>query len=138
MKRSTFAIRPNRHQQGASLITAVFLITTVAAIGALMARLSSTTAITSAHEILSARALYAAETGVDWAAFQIRTGVNTDCVQASGERSVGTDARFSVAVSCDFDGGPGRRAYRFVSTGAAGGTTGDPRVQREITVQFMP
>lgn len=118
-----------RRAQGAVLITAIFLITTMAVVGVVLTRISTTSTISSALEYKSAVALYAAESGIDRAAYEIQFN-NTDCSQTFNG-SV-KQASFSVSVSCLMDLGVGSRVYEVVSTGTAGTS------QRTITVQFMP
>jgi hypothetical protein len=127
-------------QKGASLIAAIFVITALAALGGLMTQLLVLESEQSINEWYSAQALYAAESGVDWAAYQIESGAyGTACPYSSGSQDVvSNQAWFSVQVTaCDVDIG-GQRLYRIESTGTAGGTTGNPRAQRRITVQYMP
>lgn len=129
-----------KNQRGASLIAAIFVITALAALGGLMTQLLVLESEQTVNEWYSAQALYAAESGVDWAAYQIESGTyGTACPYSSGTQDVITNqAWFSVQVTgCNVDVG-GRRLYRIQSTGTAGGTSGSPRAQRRVTVQYMP
>lgn len=123
-------------QRGASLITAVFLITAMAVIGAVMVRLSVNTHVTTTEEWLSAQALYAAESGIDWAAYKIGDGTIGCAGSDSGDVDVG-DAWFHVTTGACVAVG-GREVYAITSVGYAGGAPGNAAVQRRIVVQFMP
>ncbi|QEP42881.1 hypothetical protein D5085_06940 [Ectothiorhodospiraceae bacterium BW-2] len=135
-----------KQQQGASLISAIFLITVMAFLGILMTQMTIHGNVVTINELQSARALLAAESGIDWALY--------DITQNSGDGTTGSavaldsgnatiwfktevtqyviDAGNDIcnSASCDF--------YVIKSTGMAGGTTGNPEVQRMLTIQFMP
>ncbi len=120
-------------QRGASLVMAIFLITALAALGGLLTQLLVLGSEETINEWYSAQALYAAESGMEWAARDIRGG-------GSGNISNGvvlTDrAWMSTSVSAVNVGG--RTLYTITSTGSAGGVVTAPRAQRRIVVQFMP
>lgn len=127
----------NQRQKGASLITAVFLITALALLAALMTRLMVLGSTETINEWYSAQSLYAAESGVDWAAFQIATGAYTNaCPYNSGSQTVTANTSFSLTVTgCEIPIG-GRRLYQITSTGTTVAAFGP--VQRRLVVQFMP
>lgn len=124
---------PAAHQRGASLVMAIFLITALAALGGLLTQLLVLGSEETINEWYSAQALYAAESGVEWAARDIRAG-------GSGSISNGvvlTDrAWMTSSVSAVSVGG--RTLYTITSIGSAGGLVTAPRAQRRIVVQFMP
>ncbi len=127
------AVGPAARQRGASLVMAIFLITALAALGGLLTQLLVLGSEETINEWYSAQALYAAESGVEWAARDIRAG-------GSGSISNGvvlTDrAWMTTSVSAVNIGG--RTLYHITSTGSAGGLVSAPRAQRRIVVQFMP
>ncbi len=127
------AVGPAARQRGASLVMAIFLITALAALGGLLTQLLVLGSEETINEWYSAQALYAAESGVEWAARDIRAG-------GSGSISNGvvlTDrAWMTTSVSAVSIGG--RMLYTITSTGSAGGVVSAPRAQRRIVVQFMP
>lgn len=127
----------HQRQKGASLITAVFLITALALLAALMTRLMVLGSTETINEWYSAQSLYAAESGVDWAAFQIATNTYTNgCPYYSGSRTVTANTSFSVTVTgCEIAIG-GRQLYQITSTGTTVAAFG--QVQRRLVVQFMP
>ncbi len=117
-------------QRGAALIAVIFVITALAALGGLMTQLLVLGSVETIDEWYSSQALYAAESGVEWSVYN--NG-------ASGaEQPVITDSVwFDVSVTTTNFGG-GKILYIITSTGKAGGTSGNPRTQRQIVVQYMP
>ena len=125
-------MRNLKKQSGLSLITAVFLITGLALLAALMTRLMVMQSEETLNEWYSAQALYAAETGIDWAANDLSNGGGGITVNTA----INPESRVTTAISSVTSGS--RTLYTITSTGAAGGTVANPRVQRQIVVQFMP
>jgi len=120
-------------QRGASLVMAIFLITALAALGGLLTQLLVLGSEETINEWYSAQALYAAESGVEWAARDISAG-------GSGGISNGvvlTDQAWMTTTVSPVSIG-GRTLYTITSTGSAGGLVSAPRAQRRIVVQFMP
>ncbi|HCI12631.1 MAG: hypothetical protein A2063_08630 [Gallionellales bacterium GWA2_60_142] len=58
-------------QRGFSLISAIFLLVVIAALGAFAVTLSTTQHQSAALDVMGSRAYHAARTGVEWAAFQV-------------------------------------------------------------------
>jgi len=120
-------------QRGASLVMAIFLITALAALGGLLTQLLVLGSEETINEWYSAQALYAAESGVEWAAQDISAG-------GAGSISNGvvlTDQAWMTTTVSPVSIG-GRTLYTITSTGSAGGLVSAPRTQRRIVVQFMP
>lgn len=69
--RSTSAISPERRTAGFTLVSVLFIVVVLAALGAAITRVSTREHLGSAAEIESARALQAARAGLEWAAFQV-------------------------------------------------------------------
>ncbi len=120
-------------QRGASLVMAIFLITALAALGGLLTQLLVLGSEETINEWYSAQALYAAESGVAWAARDISAG-------GSGGISNGVVLmdRVWMTTSVSTVSIGGRTLYNITSTGSAGGVVSAPRAQRRIVVQFMP
>lgn len=70
----------NAVQKGFSLVTAIFLLVVVAMLGTFMVTISTTQQQTSLLSVLSSRALYAADSGMEWS---IATVLATDTCFAS-------------------------------------------------------
>jgi len=122
-------------QRGAALIAAIFVITALAALGGLMTQMLVLGSEETIDEWYSSQALYAAESGVDWAIWDLtvngNTGATTNSVVVSGQAWMTTSVSV-VAINST------RNLYTITSTGTAGGTATNPRVQRQIVVQYMP
>jgi len=122
-------------QQGAALIAAIFVITALAALGALMTQMLVLGSEESIDEWYSSQALYAAESGVDWAIWDLTvnggTGVSTNNTLSSGQVWITTTVNTLTINGSN-------NVYTITSTGTAGGTSGSPRAQRQIVVQYMP
>jgi len=71
-------------QSGMSLIGAIFIMVTLSAIGVYMLSLNAMQHTTTSLSLQSSRALYAAESGVEWVAWYVRTSANKDNCPASG------------------------------------------------------
>jgi MSHA biogenesis protein MshP len=63
-----------RRSSGAALITALFLVGVLAAIGIAMSRLSNVEHDTRTKAVLSAKVYYGAKAGLDWAIQQVIAG----------------------------------------------------------------
>lgn len=122
--------RPGR-EHGAALIAAIFIITSLAALGGFMSQMLAMGSEETLNEWYSSQALYAAESGVDWSVYNNGSATVLD-------QTVVTDrVWFEVEVtSRSFAGG--KTLYIISSTGKAGGTAASPRAQRKIVVQYMP
>jgi MSHA biogenesis protein MshP len=135
-----------KHKQlGVSLVTAIFILVVLAALGAAMARFSSVQHITSALDVQGSRAYQAARAGVEWAAYQaINNSTNFPCATAGSSANTLTIPSmpgFTVDVTCTSysttEGGKGITSYGINSKGYAGGAPGDPDyVERDITVNI--
>lgn len=127
--------------RGASLIAAVFLITVLAFLGLLMTRLTIHGTVVTLNELLSSRALLAAESGIEWAVYDIihntgGTGIQSTPVALESSSSVW----FKVDVKehiIDKGGANESSYYVITSTGMAGGSSANPVVQRVLSIQFM-
>lgn len=123
-----------RQQTGVSIIAAIFLITGLALLGALMTRMTSIGNTAVINEWYSAQALYSAESGTDWAAYDIIHGGNGEITNAI---MIADRAWFTTAIPPPLTIGD-KRLYTITSTGTAGVDVAAPSVQRQIEVQFLP
>jgi hypothetical protein len=118
------------------MITAVFLITALAVLGAMMTRMITLGSKESVSEWYSAQALYAAESGVDWAARYIED--NNSCAPLTTSDRVVVSGRswFDIDISCaQVDA---LLLYTITSTGKAGGSAVSPVSQRQLQVVYSP
>ena len=122
-------------QRGAALIAAIFVITALAALGALMTQLLVLGSEETIDEWYSAQALYAAESGVEWAIWDLTvnggTGVTTNSTVVSGEAWMSTTVNTLTINGTN-------NVYTITSTGTVGGSSATPRTQRQIVVRYMP
>ncbi len=89
-----------RTQTGFSIITAIFLIVVLAALGAFAVSMSRVQQMSAAFDELGARAYLAAQAGIDWGAWQVLRGAGT-CAAATGSPALpGSLALFTVTVTC--------------------------------------
>jgi MSHA biogenesis protein MshP len=128
--------RISRHS-GFSLITAIFLVTVVAILGVFMVTIGSVQQQTSSFSLLSSRALYAADSGMQWAIRRITrdgvAGVNCPAAPATGQVSFtlsgGAISGYDVTVTCsvqNFTENPvNYNVYNLISH-ASRGTLGSP------------
>lgn len=120
-------------QRGFSLISAIFLLVVIAALGTFTLTLSTTQQQSSALDVLGSRAYQASRSGIEWAAYQVTQnsavpgGFAQNCLAVSPGASqvqalpalAGTLSVFNVSVAC------GATAHNDViaATGAAGTVT---------------
>jgi len=122
-------------QRGAALIAAIFVITALAALGGLMTQMLVLGSKETIDEWYSSQALYAAESGVDWAIWDLTvnggTGAITNGAVLSGQVWMTTTVNTLTINGAS-------NVHTITSTGTAGGTSASPRTQRQIIVQYMP
>ncbi|MBF0218515.1 MAG: hypothetical protein HQL49_03165 [Gammaproteobacteria bacterium] len=73
-------VSATKKARGASLISAIFLITALASLGALMSKLTIFSTRTTLQDYYAAQAFAAANSGLEWAGWCIETKANSsDC-----------------------------------------------------------
>lgn len=136
-------------QRGFSLVTAIFLLVVLSALGAMMMTFFTAQQQSSALDVMGTRAYQAARAGIEWGAFQvIQSGVaggafaagclpgpSTSTAPAMG----GTLAQFNVSVTCtaasSVEAGATLTVYNLTAMATAGGAPGQPDyVERVINV----
>ncbi|MDP2810864.1 MAG: hypothetical protein Q8O34_12015 [Rhodocyclaceae bacterium] len=127
---------------GFAIVSAIFLLVILAALGAFMMTLSNTQHLTSAQDLQGSRAYRAARTGVEWAAAILCNGANcasplTDCPAASTTLDTTPDG-FTVTVACTRntydEGGTNRHIFWITSSAIAGGSPGGiGYTERQVT-----
>lgn len=126
----------HKMQRGFSLVSAIFLLVVIAALGAFAVTLSTTQQQGAALDVLGARAYHAARAGIDWGAYQILR--NNSCVASQPLASLpNTLAGFSVNVGCastaHSEAGATVTVYQLTSTATQGAATTPDYVERQIT-----
>jgi len=123
--------RSLRRARGFALILAVFLIVTLAAVGAYMLTVSNVQVETGVMDEQGARAYQAARAGIEWGAYQVLqnaggTFATTNCVAGTGgaaqDVAPSALAPLHAQVTCQVFGpeteaGSPVRTYRITSTG---------------------
>ena len=100
-----------RGQRGFTMVSALFILVVLAALGAALAQISLRQQLGSAIDIESARALQAARGGLEWAAFEVLRNpappaAAPGCFGSSSFALAGL-AGFTVTVSCTRTPGSG-------------------------------
>lgn len=130
-----------RNARGFALVLAVFLIVSLAAIGAYLVSVSNVQVESGTKDELGARAYQASRAGLEWGAYRVLRDVN--CTPGPIVITFGTPqlAGFQAEVTCeDFgpetEGGGTVNTFRIVSTGCnlspCSGAPGPTYVNRQL------
>lgn len=87
-----------RRQQGFALVGAIFILVSLAGVGAAMLNISAAHQATSTFALLGSRAYHAARSGTEWAVYDAVT--NGGCPAATFSLNEGATAGFDVQVTC--------------------------------------
>ena len=124
-------------QRGFSLVSAIFLLVVIAALGTFAVTLSTTQQQSAALDVLGARAYQAARAGIEWGAYQALR--SSSCSAPTTLAALpGTLANFTVTVQCSStaasEAGTAITIYQLTST-ATQGTPATPNyVERQMSV----
>jgi len=107
-------------QRGFSIVTAIFLIVVLAALGAFAVSMFRVQQTTAAFDELGTRAYQAAQSGIEWGAWQVLRGPGT-CAAATGNLALpGSLVLFTVTVNCTstahFEAGNAVTIYQLTAT----------------------
>lgn len=124
-------------QGGFAIVSAIFLLVVLAALGAFMLTFSNTQQLTSAQDVQGSRAYWAAKGGVQWAAGVIASTCPPACPPACPPGQPAFTDGFTVSVTCTSntyqEGVTNRTIFWVTSTASAGGTVGNTAyVERQI------
>jgi sugar phosphate permease len=111
------------------------VITALAALGGVMTQMLVLGSEETIDEWYSSQALYAAESGIEWAVWDLT--VNGGSGVTSNSTVVSNRAWMTTTVNTVIIDGT-NNLYIITSTGTAGGTAGSPRTQRQLSVQYSP
>lgn len=130
-----------KHLRGFAILSAIFILVVLAALGAFILSISSSQQIGSALDVQGARAYQAARAGIEWGLYrQLQEG---SCTTASFTPTAATLAGFTVSVACvatpDGNGGP--TVYEITSTACSQSpcpstAPGNLYIERRLTVTF--
>ena len=125
-------------QTGFAIVSAIFLLVVLAALGGFMLTFSSVQQTTVGQDVLGVRAYQAARTGIEWGAYQIVNG-GPSCVASTTLGALNADlAPYTVVVTCTTftpanENGAAVTMYQITST-ATRGAVGTPLyVERRLT-----
>ena len=108
-----------RRQQGFTLVTAIFIIVVVSALALFMVTIASVQRSTSTFSIVGPRALFAAQSGMEWGVHAVLSGGG--CFAPA---SLPAPGGFSVAVSCSatavVEGGASYNVYALTAAASSG------------------
>jgi MSHA biogenesis protein MshP len=125
---------------GGALITAIFLIVVLTALGVAVSKLSNITQDTATKANLSAKVYYGAKAGVEWG-IQQAIAAGWDCTAAGTPAMSGALSDVAVTVACTRSThGLGNLVYYITSratTGTVGGINYAER-RMEATVSNIP
>ena len=127
----------SRFDRGFSLVSAIFLLVVIAALGTFAVTLSTTQQQSAALDVLGSRAYQAARAGIEWGAYQAL--INASCTNQALTGLPSTLSGFTVNVTCTAypsynEAGTTINMYLLNST-ATQGTAGTPNyVERQMTV----
>ncbi len=144
-------------QRGFALVTAIFLLVVLAALGAFMVTMSTVQHTTSAQDVQGSRAYQAARAGIEWGVYQVMNPENTNppatnpqvtpfnpqynCANATPTAPNilalgGTLSGFTVAVACvrtiHDEGGSRISVYALTSTAMSGAAGGSSYIERQL------
>jgi len=142
-------------QRGFAIVSAIFLLVVLAALGAFMLTMSAVQHTTSAQDVQGSRAYQAARAGIEWGVYQVLAPENTNpaaspfnpqynCantpysfIAGTATALGGTLSGFTVTVTCVRDqadeGGNRISTYQLVSTARAGAVGSANYVERQLT-----
>lgn len=133
-------LRPLSSERGFSLVSAIFLLVVIAALGAFAVTLSTTQQQSAALDVQGARAYQAARAGIEWGAYQVLR--NSSCIASSPLAALpNTLAGFTGTVECSSsgpitEGGVTVTIFQLTSTAWQGAAATPSYVQRQISVSI--
>lgn len=89
-----------RANSGFSLITAIFILVIVATLAVFMVTIGTVQQQTSVLSILSTRALFAADSGVQWAIHSVLTNSNCSAFPANYVLNGGSSNGYQIKATC--------------------------------------
>jgi MSHA biogenesis protein MshP len=130
-------------QRGFSLVSAIFLLVVIAALGTFAVTLSTTQQQSAALDVLGARAYQASRAGIEWGAYQaingaIACGTFAAPISTTVTLPGTTLQNFTVTVDCGTAAASEANAtitmYQLTSTAKQGAVTTPNYVERQMSV----
>ncbi len=140
-------------QQGFSLISAIFILIVLAALGAYMVTIGGTNRATTSAAMQGARAYQAARSGIEWAVYLVLTASDKDTARTNCDTTINGNNftlnvtglnGFTINTLCGYtrhsqQGTDNVTVYTITSTATSGGSYGDiDFVQRRISATISP
>lgn len=138
-------------QRGFSLVSAIFLLVILSALGVFMLSISTIQQTTSTQDMQGSHAYQAAKAGLEWGAYQVMNPENMNPPAGGVARYVcaastvlpafgGSLSRFTVTVACtsnDFvESGNNVRVYQLTSTATLGTVATTSYIERRLTASI--
>lgn len=130
-------------QHGFSLVSAIFLLVVIAALGTFAVTLSTTQQQSAALDVMGARAYQAARAGIEWGMYQALRGGGVCAGTLPVGTLPGTLSGFEVTVTClptlhnDTGAVSGVvTVYNLTSSAKQGAVTTPNYIERQIDVSF--
>ena len=91
-----------KHQKGVNLVSVIFLLVVISAVGLFMVTIGNVQQQTSTLSVLSSRAVYAAESGMQWAIHSVLATNN--CAAFTGDFTLSgpLSSNFTISPTCSF------------------------------------
>jgi MSHA biogenesis protein MshP len=136
-------------ESGFSLVSAIFLLVIIAALGVFMLSLSTMSQTSSAQDLQGSKAYQAANAGIEWGTFLVMTPENTSFNLGAAQAPyacaapltmpalAGALQGFNVTVSCamssTIEGGNTLRVYQITALATWGALNSPQYIERSIT-----
>jgi MSHA biogenesis protein MshP len=121
----TFSMSPSprqTRQRGIGVVAAIVVLVMLASLGAAVMRMTWTQQLTSAQDIMTARALQTANAGVEWGMYQALKGTWAGAACTGSQTlDLSGSSGFKVTVTCTTQATP----YNEGQTESGGGVTSD-------------
>ncbi len=126
---------PSNRQPGFALVSAIFLVVVLAALGGFMLTFSNAQHMGATLDLQGAKAYQAARAGIDWGAYQILQGGNPSC--AGAPSLGGALSTFNLTVACTAfgpytEGANTFHLYQITATAHSGTLGSTTDVERQI------
>ena len=144
-----FESRAAVKERGFSLVSAIFLLVVLAALGIFMLSIYTTQRTVATQDVRGVLAYQAAKTGIEWATYQILTPENAAVVNTvfagctngmTPPAPQGALSGFVISVDCQLstatEAGNTIRVYQLSSTASSGSAPSSDFVERRITASI--
>lgn len=126
-----------KYQPGFTLVSAIFLLVIIAALGLFTVTISSTQQQTSVMDLQGSRAYQAAKAGIEWGIYRVTK--DSACPATSPTMPAGTQlSAFTLVISCSStaytEGTNTFSVYQLTSTASSGTVGSISYVERQLQV----